>query len=91
MNDLRECVNNVKFKGKENVLMTIRKEEQKNRSLIKRINELLDYEIIIPTYAAISFAMVFFIIFGARYNEIESKSYDYTITVVKEGGQYEIY
>ena len=89
MNEWQKTMQNITFDGKHDVLQRISEIESGPLSIRQRINNMLNYELVIPTQPLIALCTLMVIAIGVKVSNPEPSSHAYGITVINERGEYE--
>ncbi len=91
MKKWNEAMEDIRFDGKNQVMQFIDSEENKRRSIFEKLLTILDHEIEIPLPSVVAIGLVFLLVISLQSFSNRDDSYEYTITVVNQWGQYETY
>ena len=89
MNDWQKSTQNINFRGHDEVLSKISVLKNEKKSLVQKISDLLNYEITIPTRGVVVYCSIFILAFSLRLSYFTPQSFNYSITVINERGDYE--
>lgn len=79
----------IQFRGEKEVIHAIIHDQNKPKTLWQKINDLLNYELLIPTKGLIATCTVFALAVGIRATYFTPQMHTYSITVINERGYHE--